>query len=379
MNEYSWRDSISQLLSKGPTVINQCALSAPLYKSSVGPVPRTTTIAIKVLANEESREGLYRVLLERFRDLEVSDAKLKEQFQVLLQETQDEKTRKRRGEGSSPSSLDFTGWSDLPSFFLSKTPYRNVLESMRHAVHVCRILTGEIIYWPQKSSHLDMEKIVVVLVRILGMWQKMVQIIYQWAVYYPHHFRICNSFRSLLCWVDNKNIEPPKRNSVDAVKSVCSNGHGAAGSSTTDKKSCCDFLVGVLQVSWEVQNWYSIASIRLEGRGKKQIQPDAVYWGRLGKALHLGINPPCADTGKALRESVGKLLQTLHRNNLSLDMRCHLRMALDVVRMISGPVKVGDFGLSKLKNAMFLTEKSGRGTVKIFLFSPFFLAPVDGT
>ncbi|XP_052210698.1 uncharacterized protein LOC127813654 isoform X2 [Diospyros lotus] len=82
----------------------------------------------------------------------------------------------------------------------------------------------------------------------------------------------------------------------------------------------------------------------------------------------------------------GSLFKTLHKNNQSLDIRRRLRMALDVARGMNylhhrnppivhrdlkssnllvdknWTVKVGDFGLSRLKNATFLTTKSGRGT-----------------
>ncbi|XP_057525386.1 uncharacterized protein LOC130804801 [Amaranthus tricolor] len=82
----------------------------------------------------------------------------------------------------------------------------------------------------------------------------------------------------------------------------------------------------------------------------------------------------------------GSLFKILHRNNHVLDQRRRLRMALDVARGMNylhrrNPpivhrdlkssnllvdknwnVKVGDFGLSKLKNSTFLTAKSEVGT-----------------
>ncbi|KAL2902381.1 putative serine/threonine-protein kinase SIS8 [Bienertia sinuspersici] len=82
----------------------------------------------------------------------------------------------------------------------------------------------------------------------------------------------------------------------------------------------------------------------------------------------------------------GSLFKILHKSNQMLDLRRRLRMALDVARGMNylhrrNPpivhrdlkssnllvdknwnVKVGDFGLSKLKNATFLTAKSGAGT-----------------
>lgn len=82
----------------------------------------------------------------------------------------------------------------------------------------------------------------------------------------------------------------------------------------------------------------------------------------------------------------GSLFKILHKSNQQLDIRRRLRMALDVARGMNylhrrNPpivhmdlkssnllvdknwnVKVGDFGLSKLKHATFLTAKSGGGT-----------------
>ncbi|KAF3965836.1 hypothetical protein CMV_010019 [Castanea mollissima] len=82
----------------------------------------------------------------------------------------------------------------------------------------------------------------------------------------------------------------------------------------------------------------------------------------------------------------GSLFKTLHKNNQALDIGRRLRMALDVARGMNylhhrnppivhrdlkssnllvdknWTVKVGDFGLSRLKDSTFITAKSGRGT-----------------
>ncbi|GMH26603.1 hypothetical protein Nepgr_028446 [Nepenthes gracilis] len=82
----------------------------------------------------------------------------------------------------------------------------------------------------------------------------------------------------------------------------------------------------------------------------------------------------------------GSLFKTLHKSNQALDTRRRLRMALDVVRGMNylhhrnppilhrdlkssnllvdrnWTVKVGDFGLSRLKHATLLSAKSGLGT-----------------
>ncbi|XP_071687030.1 uncharacterized protein [Rutidosis leptorrhynchoides] len=82
----------------------------------------------------------------------------------------------------------------------------------------------------------------------------------------------------------------------------------------------------------------------------------------------------------------GSLFNVLHNNSHSLDIKRRLRMAADVARGMNylhhrnppivhrdlkssnllvdknWSVKVGDFGLSKLKHATFLTARSGRGT-----------------
>lgn len=73
----------------------------------------------------------YRVLVDRFQRLEESHAQLREEFDELLI------PEKRKTDEVA------TSWG----FFNEGTPYRSVLESMGHAVHVCTASSGEIIYW----------------------------------------------------------------------------------------------------------------------------------------------------------------------------------------------------------------------------------------
>ncbi|KAL8031484.1 hypothetical protein ABFX02_13G028400 [Erythranthe guttata] len=93
---------------------------------------------------DESWAGLYPVLLDRFLSLEASQQKLRQQFEVVLQE----ETTKKGLASNSGGVTSFPDWGSLPGANFSGSPYRNVLEYMSHAVHVCsRIRSWEITYW----------------------------------------------------------------------------------------------------------------------------------------------------------------------------------------------------------------------------------------
>ncbi|KAK6158145.1 hypothetical protein DH2020_005459 [Rehmannia glutinosa] len=100
---------------------------------------------------DESRRGLYRLLLDRFQNLEASHHKLKEQLQVILKEKTRNASSKTFEENEMPSDSEylasFPGWGSLPESYFFGSPYRSVLEYMGHAVHVSRAGSGEIIYW----------------------------------------------------------------------------------------------------------------------------------------------------------------------------------------------------------------------------------------
>ncbi|XP_077248562.1 uncharacterized protein LOC143888126 isoform X2 [Tasmannia lanceolata] len=90
-----------------------------------------------------SEKKLYEGLLKRFRDLEVSHARLEEQFEVIVKEREIEKRASERGRGGEV----------IPGFFL-RNPYWNVLQCMGHAVHIWKASSGEIIYWNGSAENL---------------------------------------------------------------------------------------------------------------------------------------------------------------------------------------------------------------------------------
>uniref|UniRef100_A0A7N0ZXQ5 non-specific serine/threonine protein kinase n=2 Tax=Kalanchoe fedtschenkoi TaxID=63787 RepID=A0A7N0ZXQ5_KALFE len=93
-------------------------------------------------------QGTYRVLVDRFQSLEASHSKLRKQFAVLVQEQQE---RGKVGVDSGSMEVD-SDWGHVPGSFAS--PYRSVLESMGHAVHVSAAATGELIYWNYSAEKL---------------------------------------------------------------------------------------------------------------------------------------------------------------------------------------------------------------------------------
>nr|XP_019070734.1 probable serine/threonine-protein kinase DDB_G0278509 isoform X2 [Solanum lycopersicum] len=96
--------------------------------------------------SDGSQSNRSRVLAERLRSLEASYVKLREQFNLLLEENSTSKD-------SDDDACD-TGSYCGPGVFYSGYPYRNVLEDMGHALYVTKIGTGDIIYWNQAAEKL---------------------------------------------------------------------------------------------------------------------------------------------------------------------------------------------------------------------------------
>ncbi|KAI8019865.1 hypothetical protein LOK49_LG04G02786 [Camellia lanceoleosa] len=108
---------------------------------TTGQIPTITTT---VMAAEEPPppRNMYRVLLDRFQSLEASHARLRQQFDVLVEE-------KRLNEHGSSDSGDTTSnyrWGPLRGVFSDGVPHRNVLECIGHAIHVSRVVSGDIIF-----------------------------------------------------------------------------------------------------------------------------------------------------------------------------------------------------------------------------------------
>ncbi|OWM63963.1 probable serine/threonine-protein kinase SIS8 [Punica granatum] len=84
--------------------------------------------------------GQYSVLVDRCRMLEATQAELRQQFSELLLEKEEEG--------------DLPGGRLIPGYFSGGSPYRSILESIGHAVHVCSASTGEIVYWNRSAENL---------------------------------------------------------------------------------------------------------------------------------------------------------------------------------------------------------------------------------
>lgn len=97
------------------------------------------------MAGDESGPNLYRDLVDRFEILEASHAKLREELNDLL--LQEKRKNDDVDEVATTSGSDAAWGSTLPGRFDEVGPYRSVLESMGHAVHVCTASSEDIIYW----------------------------------------------------------------------------------------------------------------------------------------------------------------------------------------------------------------------------------------
>ncbi|GLT90922.1 hypothetical protein SLE2022_088370 [Rubroshorea leprosula] len=99
----------------------------------------------------ESGASLYKVLVDRCQSLEANQARLREEFDELKAE---QKKRKAEVRNDSGEEMSDSGCGLVTGFFLAGTPYRSMLESIGHAIHVCSASSGEIIYWNRSAEKL---------------------------------------------------------------------------------------------------------------------------------------------------------------------------------------------------------------------------------
>ncbi|MCD7447593.1 hypothetical protein HAX54_032211 [Datura stramonium] len=115
------------------------------------PPPPPSDSAVMNGAYGSSDESQF-ALVKRLRSLEASYVKLREQFNLLLEEKCI--ASNKDSDEEKISDAGDTGSYCGPGVFYSGSPYRNVLEDMGHALYVTKVGTGEIIYWNQAAEKL---------------------------------------------------------------------------------------------------------------------------------------------------------------------------------------------------------------------------------
>ncbi|QCD91636.1 Protein kinase [Vigna unguiculata] len=98
---------------------------------------------------EERETTAFRALADRCRSLEEKQAKLREEFDELLQ-----KKLTVRHDKDNEVIADSTTFGFLSRYFFSGSPYATVLKCMGHAVHVVRVPSAEIVYWNHTAETL---------------------------------------------------------------------------------------------------------------------------------------------------------------------------------------------------------------------------------
>ncbi|KAK6263048.1 hypothetical protein QUC31_008864 [Theobroma cacao] len=104
------------------------------------------------MAGDDSEASLYRVLVDRCLGLEASHAKLREEFGELVQ--QDKRKTEVVGTSDSGDATPYSCFVTFPGFFSTGSPFKNVLESIGHAVHVCSASSEKITFWNRSAENL---------------------------------------------------------------------------------------------------------------------------------------------------------------------------------------------------------------------------------
>ncbi|KAK8578806.1 hypothetical protein V6N12_069150 [Hibiscus sabdariffa] len=104
------------------------------------------------MAGDDSVASLYRVLVDRCLSLEASHAKFREEFYELAQQdkSSDEEVTLVL---DSVDSTSYPVSSTFPGCFSTVSPFRNVLESIGHAIHVSSAASGRITFWNRSAEN----------------------------------------------------------------------------------------------------------------------------------------------------------------------------------------------------------------------------------
>ncbi|KOM44732.1 hypothetical protein LR48_Vigan06g003800 [Vigna angularis] len=102
---------------------------------------------------EERETTAFRALANRCRSLEEKQAKLKEEFDELLQKKLTVR-HDNDSENNNEVIADSTTLGFLSGYFFSGSPYATLLKCMGHAVHVVRVPSAEIVYWNHTAETL---------------------------------------------------------------------------------------------------------------------------------------------------------------------------------------------------------------------------------
>ncbi|XVF13192.1 hypothetical protein REPUB_Repub08aG0186900 [Reevesia pubescens] len=106
------------------------------------------------MAGDESVTSLYRVLVDRCSSLEASHAKLREEFDELEQQDKRKTEEEVLLESDSGDAVSYFSVVKFPGYFSTGSPFRNVLESIGHAVYVCSAASGKITFWNRSAENL---------------------------------------------------------------------------------------------------------------------------------------------------------------------------------------------------------------------------------
>ncbi|KAK8307237.1 hypothetical protein V6Z12_D03G180900 [Gossypium hirsutum] len=106
------------------------------------------------MAGDDSVASLYRVLVDRCLSLEASHVKLREEFDELVQQDKRSDEEEVMVASDSGDSTSYPVVVTFPGYFSTGTPFKNVLDSIGHAIHVSSTTSGRITFWNRSAENL---------------------------------------------------------------------------------------------------------------------------------------------------------------------------------------------------------------------------------